>query len=74
MAKEQLRDDSSHYEVSLTAGQAFIAFVLLLSSLAAAFAFGVIIGKGQDGASLIARSLAVLPAIQPGYAIAHSPP
>lgn len=57
MAKEQLRDDSSHYEVSLTAGQAFIAFVLLLSSLAAAFAFGVIIGKGQDdGASLIARA------------------
>lgn len=44
-------DDSSHYEISLTAGQAFIAFVLLLLSLAAAFAFGVIVGKGQiDGA------------------------
>ena len=45
--RTQIGDDSSHYEVSLTAGQAFIAFVLLLFSLAAAFAFGVIVGKGQ---------------------------
>src|SRR5687768_9553333 len=45
--ENQNNDDSSHYEVSLTAGQAFIAFVLLLFSLAAAFAFGVIVGKGQ---------------------------
>jgi cell division septation protein DedD len=45
--ENQNNDDSSHYEISLTAGQAFIAFVLLLFSLAAAFAFGVIVGKGQ---------------------------
>lgn len=56
MALEQTRDDSSHYEVSLTAGQAFIAFVLLLFSLAASFAFGVIIGREQNGEPLIART------------------
>ena len=39
MSEEQLTDDQSHYEVSLTAGQAFVAFVFLLLSLAAAFAF-----------------------------------
>ncbi|MGZ7079918.1 MAG: hypothetical protein ACXVJT_10930, partial [Thermoanaerobaculia bacterium] len=45
--EEQLTDDSSHYEISLTAGQAFVAFVLMLLSLAASFAFGLTIGKGQ---------------------------
>ncbi len=55
MALEQTRDDSSHYEVSLTAGQAFIAFVLLLFSLAASFAFGVIIGKERNSEPMIAR-------------------
>ena len=40
-------DDQSHYEISLTAGQAFLAFVLLLLSLAASFAFGLIVGRGQ---------------------------
>ena len=45
--EEALVDDQSHYEVSLTAGQAFLAFVLLLLSLAAAFAFGLLIGRGQ---------------------------
>lgn len=49
-------DDSSHYEISLTAGQAFIAFVLLLFSLAAAFAFGVIVGKGQFDDNLAAAN------------------
>ena len=47
MSEEVLTEDQSHYEISLTAGQAFIAFVLLLLSLAAAFAFGLLIGKGQ---------------------------
>jgi cell division septation protein DedD len=41
-----LTEDQSHYEISLTAGQAFVAFVLLLLSLAASFAFGLVIGKG----------------------------
>src|SRR6266446_3487248 len=45
----------SHYEVSLTAGQAFVAFVLLLLSLAASFAFGLMIGKGQADERLVVR-------------------
>jgi cell division septation protein DedD len=45
--EEQLTDDQSHYEISLTAGQAFVAFVLMLLSLAASFAFGLTIGRGQ---------------------------
>ena len=49
MAEDVLTDDQSHYEVSLTAGQAFLAFVLLLLSLAAAFAFGLLLGRGQGG-------------------------
>jgi hypothetical protein len=52
---DQQHDDSSHYEVSLTAGQALIAFVLLLSSLAASFAFGVIVGKGRNDERLVVR-------------------
>src|SRR5213075_1399932 len=48
-------DDQSHYEISLTAGQAFIAFVLLLLSLAASFAFGLMIGKGQADERLVVR-------------------
>jgi cell division septation protein DedD len=47
MAEDVLTDDQSHYEVSLTAGQAFLAFVLLLLSLAASFAFGLLLGRGQ---------------------------
>jgi hypothetical protein len=54
--ENQNNDDSSHYEISLTAGQAFIAFVLLLFSLAAAFAFGVIVGKGQFDDNLAAAT------------------
>ena len=53
--EEQHHDDQSHYEISLTAGQAFIAFVLLLLSLAASFAFGLMIGKGQGDERLIVR-------------------
>jgi hypothetical protein len=50
MSEETLtNDEQSHYEISLTAGQAFIAFVLLLLSLAASFAFGLMIGRGQGG-------------------------
>lgn len=48
-------DDQSHYEVSMTAGQAFVAFVLLLLSLAASFAFGLMIGKGQGDERLVVR-------------------
>jgi cell division septation protein DedD len=48
-------DDQSHYEISLTAGQAFIAFVLLLLSLAASFTFGLMIGKGQGDDRLVVR-------------------
>src|SRR6476469_9750369 len=52
--EEALADDQSHYEVSLTAGQAFLAFVLLLLSLAASFAFGLLLGRGQ-GDGLLSR-------------------
>jgi len=48
-------DDQSHYEISLTAGQAFLAFVLLLLSLAASFAFGLMIGRGQADERLVVR-------------------
>src|ERR1700686_332063 len=57
MSEEPANDDQSqsHYEVSLTAGQAFVAFVLLLLSLAASFAFGLMIGKGQADERLVVR-------------------
>lgn len=48
-------DEQSHYEISLTAGQAFSAFVLLLLSLAASFAFGLLIGRGQADERLVVR-------------------
>jgi SPOR domain len=48
-------EDQSHYEISLTAGQAFIAFVLLLLSLAASFAFGLVIGRGQGEDRLVVK-------------------
>jgi len=48
-------DDQSHYEISLTAGQAFLAFVLMLLSLAASFGFGLMIGKGQGDDRLVVR-------------------
>jgi len=57
MSEQLAVDDQSqsHYEVSLTAGQAFVAFVLLLLSLAATFAFGLMIGKGQADERLVVR-------------------
>jgi hypothetical protein len=55
VSDEVLIEDQSHYEVSLTAGQAFVAFVLLLLSLAASFAFGLMIGKGQGEDRLVVR-------------------
>jgi hypothetical protein len=57
MSEELAIDDQSqsHYEISLTAGQAFVAFVLLLLSLAASFAFGLMIGKGQADERLVVR-------------------
>ncbi|HEU4521614.1 MAG TPA: SPOR domain-containing protein [Thermoanaerobaculia bacterium] len=56
MSEETITDDQSHYEVSLTAGQAFLAFVLLLLSLAASFAFGLMIGRGQGDDRLLAEA------------------
>src|ERR1043166_7912817 len=56
MSEETLtNDEQSHYEISLTAGQAFIAFVLLLLSLAASFAFGLMIGRGQADERLVVK-------------------
>jgi hypothetical protein len=61
MSHEQvLTEEGSHYEVSLTAGQAFVAFVLLLLSLAASFAFGLLIGKGQDDRTTARRDAAIV--------------
>ena len=53
--EEVLTDDQSHYEISLTAGQAFVAFVLMLLSLAASFAFGLLIGRGAADDRLMTR-------------------
>jgi cytoskeletal protein RodZ len=53
--EEHTADDQSHYEISLTAGQAFAAFVLLLLSLAATFAFGLMLGKGQADERLVVQ-------------------
>jgi hypothetical protein len=55
MSEEPVAEDQSHYEISLTAGQAFVAFVLLLLSLAASFAFGLLIGKGQAEDRLVVK-------------------
>ena len=56
-----LTEDQSHYEISLTAGQAFVAFVLLLLSLAASFAFGLVIGKGgNDDRLAVKKDAAVI--------------
>jgi hypothetical protein len=55
MEEHHAVDDQSHYEISLTAGQAFVAFVLLLLSLAASFAFGLMLGKGQVDERLVVR-------------------
>src|SRR5437763_5705702 len=56
MSEEALtNDEQSHYEISLTAGQAFVAFVLLLLSLAASFAFGLMIGRGQGDERLVVK-------------------
>ena len=55
MEEQHHHDDQSHYEISLTAGQAFVAFVLLLLSLAASFAFGLMLGKGQADERLVVQ-------------------
>lgn len=55
MSDETGHEEQSHYEISLTAGQAFVAFVLLLLSLAASFAFGLMIGRGQGDDRLVVR-------------------
>ncbi len=66
MSEDVLTDDQSHYEISLTAGQAFVAFVLLLLSLAVTFAFGLVIGKTQPEEHVIARK-------EPAAVIAEQP-
>ena len=66
MSEDVLIDDQSHYEISLTAGQAFVAFVLLLLSLAVTFAFGLVIGKTQPEEHVIARK-------EPAAVIAEQP-
>ncbi len=55
MSEDVVGDDSSHYEISLTSGQAFVAFILLMLSLAASFAFGILIGRGNGDDRLIVR-------------------
>ncbi len=55
MEAQHVADDQSHYEISLTASQAFLAFVLLLLSLSASFAFGLVIGRGQADERLVVR-------------------
>ena len=70
--EDVLTDDQSHYEISLTAGQAFVAFVLLLLSLAASFAFGLLIGRGQTDDHLAIRSVAAA-APSPAAAPAKAP-
>lgn len=55
MKAEPIHDDSSHYEVSLTGGQALAAFILMLGSLAASFGFGLMLGRGGDGDRLVVR-------------------
>lgn len=52
---EEHHDDSSHYEVSLTATQALIAFVLLLLSLGASFGFGIMVGRGGSADRLVVQ-------------------
>ncbi|HEU5163061.1 MAG TPA: hypothetical protein VFV54_07945, partial [Thermoanaerobaculia bacterium] len=62
MDEQHVSDDASHYEISLTPGQAFIAFILLLCSLGAAFAFGIMVGRGQlDERLVVQREPAVIP-------------
>src|SRR6266436_4152391 len=68
MSEDVLTDDQSHYEISLTAGQAFVAFVLLLLSLAASFTFGLMIGKGQGDERLVVRKEPAVKIVELGVA------
>lgn len=73
MSEDVMADEQSHYEVSLTAGQAFLAFVLLLLSLAASFAFGILIGRGNGGdEKLLARKDAAIVTESPKKEIAET--
>lgn len=56
MVDEPIHDDSSYYEISITAGQAFLGVVLLIASLAAAFAFGIIVGEARGKTNLTERA------------------
>jgi hypothetical protein len=56
MVDEPIHDDSSYYEISITAGQAFLAVVLLIASLAAAFAFGIVVGEARGKTTLASRA------------------
>lgn len=55
MVDEPIQDDSSYYEISMTAGQAFLAVVLLIASLAAAFAFGIVVGEARGKPAVSSR-------------------
>lgn len=72
--EQQLNDDSSHYEISLTAGQAFVAFVLLLLSLAASFAFGIMVGRGQGPGAIAERTQDAVIAERPKVDAPDAPP
>jgi cell division septation protein DedD len=61
MSDDTGHEEHSHYEISLTAGQAFVAFVLLLLSLAASFGFGLMIGHaGQEDRVVVRKEQPVV--------------
>lgn len=64
MAEEPIHADSSHYEVSLTAGQAFMAVLLLLGSIVASFVFGAIVGTARGEERVAGRTAQPLSSIE----------
>ncbi|MBW3564258.1 MAG: SPOR domain-containing protein [Acidobacteria bacterium] len=82
MAEEPIHADSSHYEISLTAGQAFMAVLLLLGSIVASFVFGAIVGTARGEERAAGRTAQPLSSIEeldrspiePGAKEDHSAP
>lgn len=64
MAEEPIHADSSHYEISLTAGQAFMAVLLLLGSIVASFVFGAIVGTARGEERVAGRTAQPLSSIE----------